>query len=409
MGDPEDLEGTLTLEGPLLEMVYAALCVARGENVVPRLETLGVYHDVFIRGEKGHVFCECDGESDISEKKIYLFRDEVLHLNTLLKAEDQMPVTEARLVVMLPRKDWQNGAMIALDEVGKEFEKNGIRLNVIEPRRLLYDLVSNSILGFVLLDNHILLVGPGHWAIRYNASVSRFMYGESRIDLDKFRQLPQSFIARDYWNERHKDIYAEYSEISQESLPEWFSWKFPERFGIRWKNSQQIAKGILKAYSVNGRKIVHTDEKGFISLRRLKKNSYYAANVVYHGEIVGAEEAVELDRELSRIVNDFRNSGSMDEELDFYFRIFADTITFSHMYWTKAKFKTPRGEVSYTEIHRGDDLLTEVLNSGNLGIKLDRNGIRLSIEEGPDILTLVRGSLQWESSDEGTYPATLKF
>lgn len=409
MEDFEDLEGRLTLEGPLLEMAYAALCVARGEQVVPRLETLGVYHDVFIRGSKGHIFCECDGEGDISEKKIFLFRDEVLHLNSLLKSEDQMPITEARLVVMLPRREWENGAIMAVEKVDEEFTKSGIKLNIIEPRRLLYDLISSSVLGFVFLDNHILLVGPGHWAIRYNPSVSKFMYSESKIDLDKFRQLPQSFLARDYWNERHKDVYAEYSEISQESLPEWFSWKFPDNFGIRWRNSQQIAKTILKAYSMNGRDIVHRDDKGFISLRRLKKNSYYAANVVYRGDIVGAEEAVELDRELSRMVNDFRNSGSMDEELDFYFRIFSDTITFSHMYWTRAKFKTPRGEVSYTEIHRGDDLLVEVLNSGNLGMKLDRNGIRLSTEEGPDILTLVRGSLQWESSKEGTYPATLKF
>lgn len=409
MDGVEDLKGSLTLEGPLLEMAYAALCVSKGENVVPRLETLGVYHDVFIRNERGHVFCECDGESDVSDRKVLLFRDEVLHLNSLLKAEDQPLVYEARLIVMLPQKDWTPEAVNALAAVKEEFSRNRIELKVIEPRRLLYDLIASSILGFVFVDSHILVVGPGHWAIRYHPSVSRFKYGESSIELDKFRQLPQSFLARDYWNERHKDIYKEYSDISQENLPEWFSWKFPERFGIRWGDAKQIARTILKAYSRNGRIIVHTDDYGFISLRKLKKNSYYTANIVYHGDIVGREEAVLLDRELSRLVTDFKNSGSMDSDLEIYFRIFADTITFSHMYWTKAKFKTPHGEVSYTEIHRGDDLLMEVLNSGDLGMKLEGNQIMLSIGEGPDILNLVRGSLQWESSVEGTYPATLKF
>ena len=109
------------------------------------------------------------------------------------------------------------------------------------------------------------------------------------------------------------------------------------------------------------------------------------------------------------MIEEFRNSGEMSEDLDFYFRLFSDTMTFSHLYWTKAKFRTPRGEVAYTEIKRGDDVLAEVLNSGDLGLKLDENRIMLSLEEGPNILSLVRGSLQWESSKEGTYPATLKF
>lgn len=409
MENMEDLEGALTIEGPLLEMAYAALCVARGEEVVPRLETLGVYHDVFIKGSKGHVFCECDGQGDLSEQKVLLFREEVLKLNSLLKSGDQAPITEARFIVMLDRKNWGEDVNTAMENVREEFEKSSIKLVVIEPKRLLYDLISTSVLGFILVDNHIILVGPGHWAIRYNLSVSRFMFGESTIDLDRFRRLPQSFLARDYWNERHKEIYAEYADISQESLPEWFTWKFPEKFGIRWKSSGQMARGILKAYSRNGRIIVHTDEKGFVSMRKLKKNSYYTANLVYNSDLIGAEEAVEIDSEFSRLVEDFRKSGSMSEDLDFYFRIFTDTITFSHMYWTEARFKTHDGEVSYTEIHRGDDVLIEILNSGDLGIKLEGNRIRFSLEEGPKTLTLVRGALQWESSEEGTYPATLKF
>ena len=409
MNSNEDLDGTLTVEGPLLEMAYAALCVTRGEEVVPRQETLGVYHDIFIRGNKGHVFCECDGQGEISEEKIILFRDEVLKLNSLMLKEGQLPVTEARFVVMLPRREWGDNANELMESARDSLSEQGIKLTIVEPKRLLYDLISSSVLGFILIDNHIIFVGPGHWAIRYNPSVSKFMFGESSIDLEKFRQLPQSFMARDYWNERHKDVYAEYTTIYREGLPEWFSWKFPEKFGIRWSSPEQMAKALLKAYSRNGRVIVHTDDRGFVSLRKLKKNSYYAANLVYQNEIIGSEDAVNIDADLSRLIEDFRNSGNMAEDLDFYFRLFTDTITFSHRYWTKAKFKSHNGEVSYTEIHRGEDVLMETLNSGDLGLKLNRNKVKFTLEESPDSLTLVRGALQWESSEEGTYPATLKF
>ena len=197
--------------------------------------------------------------------------------------------------------------------------------------------------------------------------------------------------------------------MSMEALPEWFNWKYPLNFGVRWRSTVQIADAILKAYSKNGRIIVHRDRHGFISLRKLKKGSYYTANLVYKSSIIGEKEAEEIDGELMRITKDFRESGEMYEDLDFYFRLFTDTTTFSHLYWTKARFQTHKGEVSYTEIHRGDDVLLEVLNSGDLGLKLEGNHMLLSMEEGANILTLVRGSLQWESSEEGTYPATLRF
>lgn len=409
MSEMDDLQGHLTVEGPLLEMAYAALCVAKGESVVPRLETLGIYHDVFLKGSKGFTFCECDGEAIISMNKIDLFIREVLKLNSLLKSQSEPPVVEARFVSMVPVSQWDEDAQEQLEVARIKFEEESIKLVVVEPKRLIYDLVSNSVLGFLLLDDHIILVGPGQWAIRYDASTSKFIFGESTIDLAKFRVLPQSFLARDYWNVRHKPIYSEYAKISMEALPEWFDWKYPEQFGVRWKSPEQMTEALLKSYSRNGREIAHRDRRGFVGVRKMKKDSYYTANLVFKSSIISDREAEEIDSELQRIIDEFRNSGEMLEELDFYLRIFTDTTTFTHLYWTKAKFRSHNGEVSYTEIHRGDDVLLEVLNSGDLGLKLNGNQVIVSMEEGANTLTLVRGSLQWESSEEGTYPATLKF
>lgn len=404
-----DLEGDLTVEGQLLEMVYAAFCVSRGEDVIPRQETLGVYHDVLIRGTKGYTFCECDGESSISVEKLELFRTDVLKLNSLLKQGGAAPVTEARLVVMLPRNMWSADAEHVIEDISTDFQANSIKLNIVEPKRLLYDLVYSSVLGLMLIDNHIIFAGPGHWALRYNASVSKFMYSDSSVDPDKFKRLPQSFIARDYWNIRHMDMFSEYVSVSKEAIPEWFSWQFPEHMGITWSSAEQMTVAIRRAYEKGGRDVVFSYPRGFLTLRSLKKESYYSAHLVVKTDLIGAESAETVDNEFNQIITGFRDSGHMDASLNVYIRMFTDTVSFSKMYWLKSKFRLLNGKPAYTEIHRGDDVLMEVLNSGDLGIKLEGNKIRLSIEEGPNILSLVRGALQWESSEEGTYPATLKF
>lgn len=409
MGAEGDLEGELTIEGPVLEAAYSAFCVTKGEDIVPRKETLGVTHDLMLRGDKGYVFCELDGSGSISENKIKMFRDDVLKLNSLLKEDEKRPISEARFLTMLPRGYWGEEVSKLMDSVLEDFKKESISLRIVEPKRLLYDLIISSAVGFIVYDDSILLVGPNHWAIRYDSSISRFVFGGSPVDPNKYRAIPQSFIPWDYWDNRHSDLFTQYANMCQESPPEWLNWQFPVKFGIKWRSNDQILEAVEKDFSKQGRAIVCKDDKGFVVEERIQRTSAYVINVVHKSRNMLAEDADEVNEAFFSLGHRLVESEPNTQDANLRFRLFVDTVTFSHSFWTRIKFVGDKQHHIYVEILRGEDLLIDSLNKGVVGLKADKNHIKLTLEQGPDIMNIVRGSLQWEASKEGTYPATLKF
>ncbi len=409
MSAEEDLDGFLTLEGSLLEMVYAALCVSRGEKVVPRYETMGVFHDILIHDRDSYVIAECLGEPVVSTDKIASFRESVLTLNERLREVGDDTIHEARIVTMSMPEDWETGSADVMAKLKDDFSADGIQLNLIEPKRVLYDLISNSILGMALYDNHIYFVGPGEWAIRYQPSVSKYRIGISNINFPEFRQLPHSFMPRIYWSKGHRKVIEEYSLFSKEPLPEWFNWSPPYHLGITWKSKEQIKNAIIHTYINDRRQLLYESSSGFLTKRMLKKNSYYTANLVYHKPVMTGDDAIDLDKEMNELVSSARKEGKISEELDFYSRIFTDTITFTHSYWANSLYNRNRGKVSYTEIHRGEDVLMEALNNEVLGMKLSGGRIALSTEDSPNTMKIVQGGLHWESEHREVYPARVKF
>lgn len=409
MVEHDDLDGELTIEGPILETAYAAYCVIKGEKVVPRKETLGVGHDLLIRKKNGYVFCEVDGGEEISDEKILLFRDDVTKLNDLLKANEDSPIIEARFIAMLSRRDWGEKTNQLMYETERMFKDSSISLVIVEPKRLVYDLIVSSVLGFILKDGSIILVGPGHTAIRYNASVSKFMFSDVNINKNEFRKLPQSFVTWDFWNMEYRNMYKEYSSFCKESPPKWLNWETPEKFGIKWKSANQILRAIEKEYSKSGYEIEDKKKEGFISVKKTKKSTQYRVNVVHHTHIMCSEDVESIKESFSNLLEDLSKRVAREENIETEFVLFTDTVTFSHSYWTNIKFLNFKGETTYSEIQRGDDLLIDSMNGGVLGLRIDKNQIKLTLKQGPDTMNVVRGSLQWEPSEEGTYPATLKF
>lgn len=409
MADEEDLDGFLTVEGPLLEAAYAALSISRGEKVAARYETMGVFHDLLIRDDEGYIIAECLGEPVVSEKKLFMFREEVLKLSERLRAAKDIPIKEARIVSISTPDEWSPDAREMLQKLASDLEKESIKLTFIEPRRIIYDLIMNSILGLSLFDNHIFFVGPGESAIRYQPSVSKFGISVSPIDFNEYRKLPHSFMPRIYWSNTHKAIFEEYAVLSGEPLPEWFDWKLPDHLGITWKSVEQMKDALIHSFKHGDRELVYEKANGFITKRLLKKNPYYTANLVYHRHMIDSNDAVSIEREMNELIKAAKEVGKISEELEFYNRLFTDTITFTHSYWYKARYMSYHGKVSYTEILRGEDVLMETLNSGILGFKLKNGRLTLSTEESPNTLKIVNGGLHWESELRSVYPAQLRF
>lgn len=405
----DDLLGTLTLEGPLLEMMYAALALNKGEKVVPRYETMGVLHDILIRQEDGYAIGECLGQPVVSAEKLALFKEQIDTLNERLVASGDDPIIEARIISLSTADEWPEESRLALTQLEEHLKGKSIELKFLEPKRILYDVISNTILGFNLIDNNIFFVGPNEWAIRYNPSVSKYYFGSPTIDLQAFRSLPHSFMPRTYWGDSHRKIFEDYAEISCDPLPEWSNWSMPDNVGVRWRSVEQIKTALIPTYQDHNRDLVYETKSAFITRRNLKKNPYYTVNLIYHKQIIDGNDAINIERETKEIIEAAKKEGKIDDNLDFFNRLFTDTHTFEYSYWAKSKYRTNRGKVSYTEINRGEEVLTEALNSGTLGLKLSGGRIIFSMEESPNTLKIVDGGLHWESEHRGVYPARLNF
>lgn len=405
----EDWAGNLTLEGWLLEMAYSALCVSRGEKVVPRYETLGVIHDVLLDENDGFVFCECVGESGISMEKLDLFETSILTLNSRLRDFDsQKLVTGARLVSISDPSTWDTPQQEKLEKIRNRFKENSIELKTESSKRLIHDLITRSIIGFGMIDNKIFFAGPNERAIRYDPTTSKFQYGQCSLDYGEFRKLPQSFLPRDYWSKRYRDVFDETASSEHESIPEWFSWEFPEKFGISWHSDKQMKSALKEVIKRTDAEIAFENQAGILSYRKINKSGYYTANVIYSGSHMHRNDGFMIRDELISLIRSAKTHSAIPSDTDAYLRVFTDTTTFSPDYWSTLGYSSYNGKIVYPEIVRGDEVLMAALNHSILGIKLAGNRITFSTSESSDVMKIERGGLKWEAGEQ-TYPAQLKF
>lgn len=405
----EDWAGNLTLEGWLLEMAYAALTLSRGDKIVPRYETLGVVHDVLIEKDDGYVFCECVGEHSVSLEKLDLFENSILTLNTRFRDfnSDKL-VKTARLVSVSDPSTWEKPQKDRLDEITRRLGENSVEVAIESGKRLVYDIISKGIIGFGMIDNKIFFAGPNEHAIRYDPASSVFRYSECPIDYGAFRKLPQSFLPRDYWSQRYRDVFEESAASEYEAIPEWLSWEFPDRFGISWKSNGQMKESLKEVLVKRGAQVVFESAGGFLSYRKISKDEYYNANVVHSGSQMHRNDGFMIRDDLATLMKSAKTRSVISSDTNAYLRIFTDTTTFSPDYWSTLGYSSYNGKVVYPEIVRGDEVLMDSLNYGILGIKLRENRITLSTSDSPDVMKVENGALKWEDV-RGTYPAHMKF
>lgn len=405
----EDWAGNLTLEGWLLEMAYAALCVSRGEKVVPRYETLGVIHDVLLEQSDGYVFCECVGEDGISIEKLNFFESSIMTLNSRLKDFDsEKYVVSARLVTVSDPSSWDEAKRERLDNIRDSLGENSVELKTESSKKLIHEMITRSIIGLGMIDNKIFFAGPNERAIRYDPATSKFKYGECALNYVEFRKLPQSFLPRDYWSKRYRDVFDETVSSEHEAIPEWFSWDFPDKFGITWKSEQQMKSALKEVIRKREAKVVFENEAGILSYRKINKSGYYTASVIHSGSHMHRNDGFVIRDELINLIRSSKTHSAMNTEDDAYLRVFTDTTTFSPDYWSTLGYSSYNGKVVYPDIMRGDEVLMATLNMGILGIKLSGNKITLSTGDSPDVMKIEMGGLKWEAGEQ-TYPAQLKF
>jgi len=266
------------LEGPFLEQVMVAHLLKMGKNVVPRVETSGISHDILVRTDDGYIVYECTGQRDIKEDKIDKFHYEVLELHDALKKLEGKGIVEAVFVASVSDDAFDPSAKEAIKRVEDSFKRRiGAIFNVISGLNLLAELVKSGILGLRFAKGKLHFAGPEDYAIRYNPDEKEFRLSFapfSSLELSKFRELPHSFLPSFYWESYYKDLYLESSESKDEPLTIW-SYYYEE--GVKWPSAKEMVEAYYNYLSLYSRTYVM--ERGidylieeYVSRRR---NYYY--------------------------------------------------------------------------------------------------------------------------------------
>ncbi|MCP8321128.1 MAG: hypothetical protein H3Z52_09350 [archaeon] len=92
------LKDSISLEGPFLEMIWAAYQMMNGRKVVPRYETLGTHHDVLVQSYDHSILYECTGQSPMTQEKINRLRNDAFDLADRIGKMGEPPLKEVLLV-----------------------------------------------------------------------------------------------------------------------------------------------------------------------------------------------------------------------------------------------------------------------------------------------------------------------
>jgi len=376
-----ELEGSMILEGPFLELIMASYLLSKGENIVPRLETGGISHDILVKRANGFVLYECTGQRDIGESKIDKFHYDILELDDVLKKLEGKGIIEAVFVTSTKDDAWQNSAKESLLHLKDSIKRRiGATVTVISGLNLFKELISSGVLGLRLVRGKIHFAGPEDYAIRYDPTGGRFKMSFAPLDLVRFRELPYSFLPSHYWESYYRDLYQEEAEDKNEPLTIW-SYIYDE--GVKWNSVEEVTRAYYEYLRSNPRTYILERGGNYLlevySSRR--RNNYYSIHMFSSDAKFNLKVARELAGKAVRLIDDIKRSREhlVDELFSIY--IHSTTEDWTPKAWAEVRKKIPealRKEISHINAERGNDLLQKMLNCGILGLKLkSRNELTL--------------------------------
>ena len=377
-----ELEGAISLEGPLLESVFAVHLILNGHNVVSRSSSYGVEHDILVDEYDGYVFYECTGQQEITVEKIDRFRFDAIKLAEVLKKNEGKPLKKAVFVAAVADDAWSSKAKEVIDETRQTLkEKVGCEVEVISGLKLLKQLLSSGALGLRLYFNRIYLAGPEDYAIRFDPQTSEFKLMYARLRMDTFRKTIFSFLPSHYWemyyHTRWREVYEKEANAKLEPLS---LWTYPYYEGLRWRSVRELTlryKDYIEAMGFIAEEI--PGEEGCLFEHSWgRRHDYYTLHFFLINEIIDKSVARTVCGRLDRIINRIR------KERTYIGKIGVEIHTFTE-YWTSGGWsevhsmpETIKQNISYVEVERGNDILIRLLNEGILGLGFrTRNQITL--------------------------------
>jgi hypothetical protein len=371
-----EFSGRLSLEGPLLESVFAAYLMSRGYKVVDRIETRGIQHDILVESYDGYVFYECTGQESITEQKVNRFLFDIFRLDEVLRESYGKGLVKAVFVVAVAEDGWMEDARKALEYVkSKVKERINCDVEVLSGMNLLRELISSGVLGIRLHKNRVYFAGPEDYGIRYLPSRREFCLSTAPINLDEFRKKPYSFLPSHYWDRYYQQLYREAMEEKKE---EWsnqydiFSYAFYE--GLELKKVEDLVN-LYKKYeeTLTNQIIIATGDRYLTIHSWSRKHDYYSLHIFSTDSIIDRSSAKAMIGLAPRLIDEAKGSRSMTEP--FSLHIYTLTEDWSTAAWNEVHEKMPeplKADISYVGVIRGNDLLIPLLNKGILGFRFRR-------------------------------------
>ncbi|MEM4303636.1 MAG: hypothetical protein QXQ70_07065 [Candidatus Caldarchaeum sp.] len=386
-----ELGGRMILEGPFLEQVVAAYLLKNGREVVSRIETGGVSHDVLVKTYNGHILYECTGQREITEGKIDKFHRDVLTLHDVLKGEGG--IVEAVFAASVHDDAWTPSARNALELVRESLKKRiKAELKVISGLELLKELFKSGVLGLRLVKGKLHFAGPEDYAIRYDADSKQFKISFAPIELWRFRELPYSFLPSFYWEQHYRTIYEESAKGKEEPFTIW-TYYYDE--GVNWSSSGDIVEAYAKYLNLSSHAYVMERGDDYIieEYTSARRNRSYNVYMFSNASNVDSSEAGKLIGKAIRLIDKIRVERSYLMEEKFSVYIYSATEDWSFKAWGDLKKNIPeplRADISDIRPVRGNELLLTLLNSGVLGLRFKTRNEATLVGPGIDAVRISR-------------------
>jgi len=81
-----EMDGVISLEGPILESIFGTYLLLKNYNVIPRNESYGIEHDALVLDfDDKNIIYECTGQENITPEKLDDFYERTITLHERLK------------------------------------------------------------------------------------------------------------------------------------------------------------------------------------------------------------------------------------------------------------------------------------------------------------------------------------
>jgi len=376
---PIELEGFLSLEGPLLEAVFALHLMSQGYRIVPRRSSYGVHHDILVDAYDGYVFYECTGQEEITVEKIDKFRHDALLLKERLEDVEGKTLKKCVFVAAVGEDSWTARSRDEFNQTVERLKEVGCDVELIQGMDLLKQLLLSGSLGLRLYLNRVFFAGPEDYAIRFDRDYGGFRIMYPKISLDIFRGTPFSSLPSHYWELYHQYklrdmLQREYAEL-KEPL-----WTYQPYEGLKWKSVQDLVSCYKEYLSSRPREyalnIEGEDNWLFSSWKSRRGNRYYDIHAFTTDEVIDRSVADSICGRADMLIHKLKKEGRIPQGE----KVSVNVHTFTE-FWTSGGWSAYNEKMGFLEeqaylyTERGNEVLVKLLNGGVLGIRFRKKNL----------------------------------